>query len=808
MLSLCLAAALGAAGTRPDILLVTIDTLRADRVGAYGYAAAATPALDALARDGVLVEDAVVHVPQTRPSHASLFTGRLPYEHGIRDNASPPLERRFTTLAERLARAGWATGAFVGAYPVSRDSGLDRGFAVFDDPFSSSGASRQESRSERRAAEVVDACLRWLSTPRDGPTFAWVHLFDPHAPYEAPSPYRERFAKRPYDGEVAYADAQLARLVEFVERSGRRDSTLVVVTSDHGEGLSEHEEDEHLFFVYDSTLRVPLLLRWPQRLPAGARVRGQFRGVDMLPTLVELVGLPPAESSGASRAAELRQAGRIPANESYAESLYAQLHYGYAPLRALRGEGWKLIDAPRAELYHLESDPGETRNRIDDRGQVAAAMRARLGRLDTGGGAAKAAAAAADPEASERLAALGYVGGGFFSGTPSGLDPKDGIQAFQEEARRVRHAVALFAAGDYAAVVRTLVPLTRPRATASGPERALRSFNVSFYLGRALVELGRFGEALPHLTEAVALGPKAAPAYLHLASAERGAGRATEALATVERGLAVAPGSAELHLARGRLLLERGDTTAARGALERARGLDPRHAPTRVALADLYRGEGRLEAALAEAEAACAQAPRWSGAHVARGLVLAASGREREAEAAFREALRLEADQPDALFLLAAVERRAGRPAAAVPLLERLVAKAPSYPGATEGLAAARREAGAGAAVSPAVSPAAPPPAAGEAAPEVGTAALRLLRVARRDRAEALLARLRAGEDFAAVAREASEDASAPDGGWVGSVRVAELRPPLGEAAAALRPGETSGVLAADDGYFVLRRER
>ncbi len=784
-LMLEVAAVLAPTNAQPNLLVVTIDTLRADRVGAYGYQGAATPALDRLALRGALVEDAVVQVPQTRPSHASLFTGRQPYEHGIRDNFSPPLDHGFTTLAEILGRRGWTAGGFVGAYPVSRDSGLDRGFSVYDDPFSARGPGRQEPRSERRASEVVDAALRWLREPRIGPFFAWVHLFDPHAPYEPPPPYRERFAPRPYDGEVAYADAQLARLLEWLDAAGLAESTLVVVTSDHGEGLGDHGEDEHLFFVYDSTLRVPLLLRWPGRIPAGARVTGQFRSVDLLPTLLDLLALPQVATSGASRAAEVVSGGRIPNNESYAESLYAQLHHGYAPLRALRAEGWKYIDAPRAELYDLRKDPRESRNRLDDRSQIAAAMIARLRQYDTG--KPLALQSAMDAEANERLAALGYVGGAFFSGPPSGLDPKDKIGEFQEDRRQVTRAVKLFREGQHEAVVRLLRPLTRARTGERGERVERRSYNVSFYLGRALLELRRFAEAVPPLAEAVSLSPKTAMGYAYLSSAQAGAGRAAEALKTVEQGLTVAPRSAELHLARGRLLMERGETTEARAALERARSLDPQHAPTHVALADLYRGKGELEAARQEADAACASAPDWSGAYVARGLVRGAMGREKEAAEDFRQALRLEKDQPDALFFLAAVETRAGRAAEAAPLLQRLLARAPDYPGARDALAAARRDAG-------------PPPE--------GTVALRVLRVGTREQAEALLRRLRAGEDFAALAQEASEDPSASGGGWLGPVPLADLAEPLRVASAALGLGETSGVVETRTGFVILRRER
>lgn len=783
MLLALLAAA--AAAAAPNLVLITIDTLRADRVGAYGHLAAQTAALDRLAREGVLVEEAVVQVPQTRPSHASIFTGRNPYEHGLRDNFSPPLDSKLPVLAEVLRGRGWTTGGFIGAYPVSRDSGLDRGFQVFDDPFTGGAAvAARAERSERRAAEVVDKALAWLEGLRARPFFLWVHVFDPHAPYEPPPPWRERFAKDPYDGEVAYADAQIGRLLDWIDRAGLQESTLVVATSDHGEGLGDHGEDEHMLFVYDSTLRVPLLMRWPGVLRAGARVEGQFRSVDLLPTLIELLGLPAVASSGASRAAELRRGGTLPVNESHAEALYGQLHFGYAPLRALRGDGWKYIDAPRPELYHVQTDPGETRNRLDDRGNVAQAMRERLRAHDTG--ATAVGAPSVDPQAAERLAALGYVGGGFFSGRPSGADPKDMIVEFQRHQRMVMRAVGLFREGRHQEVVQVLRPLTDVTRTADGQVVERRSFNVSFFLGRSLLELRRFQEAVAPLQEAVALSPKSVSAHAHLIQALAGAGRSSEALAAVERGLELAPRNADMHLMKGRLLLKRGDVERARRALEQARALDPENALVRVDLSTLYRTGGDLARARQEADVAVRLAPDSSEALVARGLVRGAGGQEEDAAADFRAALKATADHPDALFFLAMTELRAGRPAEAEPLLARLVAKEPRYPGAADALAQARARL-------------VPPP---------GSVRLRLIRVRERSRAEEIARRLAAGGDFAALARETSEDATAAAGGDLGDVRITDLAQPLRDAAAALSTGQLSGVLEAPHGYVLLKRER
>ena len=781
-----LASLLLAASAAPNVVLVTIDTLRADHVGAYGYRAGETATLDRLAREGVLVEDAVVQVPQTRPSHASIMTGRYPYEHGIRDNYSPPLPATPPTLASLLRDRGWDTAAFIGAYPVSRPSGLDRGFTAFDDPFAAGDATTREARTERRAAEVVDHALAWLRRPRSKPFFLWVHLFDPHAPYEPPAPWRERFAKTPYDGEVAYADAQLGRIVAWLDKQALRSQTLVVATSDHGESLGEHGEDEHMLFVYDATLRVPLLLSWPGRLPTGARVRGQFRSVDLFATVLELAGVAAPPSSGASRAAFLRPDGRIPDNESYAESLYSQIHFGYAPLRALRAEGWKYVDAPRIELYRLPEDPGETRNLAADRASVAGALRGRLATYDRQA-ASPPQIPEVSPEAAERLAALGYVGGGLAPGAaPSGADLKDKIGEVQRFMRDMRESLRLYRARD----LDRAIPLLE-RLAKSG----IDSFNVEYYLGRSLLERRRFAEAIPHLESSAEKAPgrrtlsglAAAPIYAYLVEAYAGAGQIPEALETVQQALKVAPENAELHRARGRILLEQGDLPAARTALEKARALAPAEPRLHVDLSNLYRNLADLPRARAEAQEALRLDPSSPEAHVARGLVLGAMGREPEAAQAFRQALRVAPDDPDALFYLGSVELRAGRAEAALPLLEKLVGRAPDYPKGRATLELARRMA-------------APPPE--------GSVRLRLLRVSDRQKAERIARRLEAGADFAALARSESADTSAARGGDLGTVRVADLAEPLRAAAAALAPGQVSPILETAAGYVLLKRER
>jgi choline-sulfatase len=769
----------------PNLLFVTIDTLRADHVGAYGYTKGETPALDGLAHEGVLVEDAVVQVPQTRPSHVSIFTGREPYEHGVRDNLSPPLDARFPTLATVLKARGYATGGFIGAYPVSRDSGLDQGFDRFDDPFGKGAGRARDDRSSRPAKEVVDKVLGWLGGLRKRPFFAWVHLFDPHAPYTPPPPWRERFKASPYDGEVAYADSQLARLLEWLSRSGEAARTLVVVTSDHGEGLGAHGEEEHLIFLYDTTLKVPLVLSWPGHLPTGARVQGQFRSIDLMPTVLDLLGVPSPPVSGASRAEAVRTGGRIPDNESYAEAIYGELHYGWAPLRALRGQGWKYIHAPRPELYDLREDAGETRNRLDDRGQVASVMRQHLLALDSKPPAA--AAAAVDPDAAERLAALGYVGETLFIGSPSGVDPKDKIADYQRELRDTNRGMALFYDGDYTGAVRVLKPLTAPTRLPDGRVVERLSYGVSYYLGLSLLELRRFDEAIAALQEALRVNPRSNAACAHLARARAGAGRLKEAVATLEDGLARAPRNPDLLQMKGRMLLREGKSAEARAALEDAKGLDPKNPLIFVDLSTLSRNEGDVQDALVEAETAVTLAPKSPETLVARGLARGAVGHEAEAGKDFEAALAIAPSYPDALYFLATIQLRAGRAGAAVPLLKRLLKEAPAYPQGREMLALAQERS-------------APAP--------TGTVRLRLLRVKDRETAESALRRARAGEDFAALARQLSVDPSGPTGGDLGPMRVTDLAEPLRAAAIPLAPGQVSGLVETEDGFVILKRER
>src|SRR3954451_3650236 len=272
---------------RPNLLLITIDTLRADHVGAYGATTGATPALDALAARGVRFDQVQTAVPLTGPSHATILTGQYPPTHGVRGNVVFTLGDTYPTLATRLKRRGYATAAFVGAYPVAAAFGFGQGFDTFDEEFHESGAA--DTGAERRANEVADASLRWLEGRRDDPFFAWIHFYDPHAPYDPPAPYRERFASSPYDGEIAFTDSQVGRVLESVRASGHDRDTIVMVLADHGEGLGDHHELTHAVLTYQSTMRVPWIVAGPG-IAAGQNVRARVATIDLVPTALALLG--------------------------------------------------------------------------------------------------------------------------------------------------------------------------------------------------------------------------------------------------------------------------------------------------------------------------------------------------------------------------------------------------------------------------------------------------------------------------------------------------------------------------------------
>jgi arylsulfatase A-like enzyme/tetratricopeptide (TPR) repeat protein len=550
------------------ILLVTIDTLRADRLGAYGYTAARTPVLDGLAARGVRFDDATAHAPLTHPSHAAVMTGRYPGAFGIKLNGMTPLPPEAVTLAERFKTAGRATGAVVATVILDEAYGLGQWFDSYDDRMAAAGSGDVAlSTLQRSAGEVTDRALAWLasrSATREG-WFLWVHYYDPHLPYSAPASVAKAFPNRPYDAEVAYVDQQLGRLLKGVD-AGR---TLVAVTSDHGEGLGDHGETDHGYFIYDSVLRVPLIIAGPGISPRV--VSEQVRSIDIAPTLLDVGGVGTVGAvDGESLRGLMNGASRREIPPSYAESWYPKLHFGWSELKSLRVGEWKHIAAPKPELYDLRTDKGELKNVIASRGPVAGRMAADMARVTAGFAAAPAVPASAarpDPEAEARLRALGYVGSmAPAASTSGGDDPKDRLADYTAYRQRFNRALGLLARGDAAGAEALLQDLVK---------RNVRAYEAHLYLGQAYAAQKKYDAALGEFDASLALNPAHAQPHFEAAKAYAAKGDIAKAVARGSQGLALDPQSFYGHFTIGTLRLRAGQPTEAAPLLTRAVALNP-----------------------------------------------------------------------------------------------------------------------------------------------------------------------------------------------------------------------------------------
>ncbi len=497
----------GSLGAR-DVVLITIDTLRADTLGFAGHPEAVTPTLDRLAAEGRVFTNTHAHNVVTLPSHANILTGRYPYQHGIRDNTGFVLDAEIPTLATWLAEAGWATGAFVASYPLDSRFGLDRGFDIYDDEYPRSHRSNEFSLAERPGNEVVDRALIWWESVAGRSRFLWLHLFDPHAPYEPPEPWASRFRDQPYLGEIAAVDEYLRPLIEL---SGPE--TLVVLTSDHGEALGEHGEPTHGLFAYEPTLKVPLVLRGPGIEPGhDSRNAGH---VDLAPTLLRALGLEVPEGLPGH---DLLAAAPAEHEGHYFESLSANLNQGWAPLRGWLRSSHKWIELPLPELYDLETDPGETQNRVGELSTVARSLRSALPRESTW-----------PPTRSEALSGTAQLRGlGYLTGTAAPKDsygPEDDPKNLVDLNRRLHQMVERYGQRrlqDAERLGREIV--------AERPEMPMGHS----LLSQVLLERGRLDEALDVMREAWQAGAASPSLLRQLALSLTRVGRPDEALSVLD----------------------------------------------------------------------------------------------------------------------------------------------------------------------------------------------------------------------------------------------------------------------------------
>jgi choline-sulfatase len=598
-----------------NLVLVTIDTLRADRLGCYGYAKAATPNLDRLAREGALFENAATHAPLTAPSHASLFTGVYPTVHKVRDTGGFVLAPSATTLAEVLEQKGYDTAAFVGASVVKRSFGLAQGFGVYDDTMPKPDAALAVEFPERRAGEVVDRAVEWLGSQSGKPYFLWVHVFDPHDPYDPPEPFRERFKDAPYDGEVAYTDRELGRLFDAAAKKSK-ENTIIAVLSDHGESLGDHGEYTHGVFLYDATMRVPLIIAGPGA-PAGARVKSQARVVDVLPTLLGLMNVAaPDGVQGTRLASDGRSAG-----ESYGETLFSRINMGWSELRSIRTDRWKYIRAPRPELYDLQRDPGERSNVIASHADVARELSARLDAI--AGGAEKVKPSMADRKTLQQLRSLGYMGGasgGEITLGGGGVDPKDRLEVLKllhegaspgaNRAVALRRALALDPGNPtiYYHLGLALAPPEALKLYQDAVRRGVRAAWLDSRLGHLYIRQGDRARAIAAFERAAQLNPSDCESLSDLGLAYLESDRLADAERVYKWCLATGEDFPLAHNGMGLALVRRDDFAGARKHFEKAVAGDPKLMEARLNLGRIYKILGDMPRARATFQSFLAEA--------------------------------------------------------------------------------------------------------------------------------------------------------------------------------------------------------
>lgn len=646
-----------------NVLLVTIDTLRADRLGTYGSRAGLTPTLDALATRGVRFARAWSHAPVTLPAHASILTGLLPPNHGVRNNGSFRLGPQPATLAECLGRAGYRTGAFVGAFVLDTRFGLNRGFDEYDDRYDAGLASGNFHFAERTADHVLQAATRWITAPASGdgrPWFAWVHLFDPHAPYRAPAAFAHG-GRAPYDAEVAWTDSALGTALNELAGRGQMDRTLVVATADHGESLGDHGETTHGLFAYDATLRVPLIFSAPGLGPLV--VSTPARHADILPTILELLRIEaPAGLDGRSLRADIDDAAPVDGPPIYFEALDANLTRGWAPLRGVVDDTWKYIDLPEPELYNLDADPDEHTNLVAREPQRVRELQDRLREWTE---APVPKGSRVDADTASRLQSLGYI---------TGSGGSRAVFTLADDPKRLVALSETFNAAleDYSSGRAEAALAKFSQVLADRPDFLAARLSAA----TVLIGTGRTPAAVRLLRDAPT-PDKAASAWLaRMGQALAAAGELREARDVLTSAVATAAGDPEPLNELGVVLLRLGQTDEARRAFARLLDADPTAAGTWYNLGLLEMGAHRpADAATAfrhVVDLDARHADAWRGL----GAALAADDTAHAVEA-WQHVLELEPRDFDTMYNLGILLTEAGRRTEALPYLRRFLADAP-----------------------------------------------------------------------------------------------------------------------------------
>ena len=656
----------------PNVILITIDTVRADHLGCYGYTEIQTPTLDGLARDGVVFERAISQVPLTWPSHAAILTGTYPFQNGVQDFTGQPLSPQFHSVAQAFKQHGYATGAVVSAFVLDRSWGLARGFDFYDDAFSAETFKKKDiGLVDRRAGESVSHAIAWLKKTPHRPFFLWLHLYDPHSPYDPPEPFRTQYHDHLYDGEIAYADHELGRLVAWLKQNQLYDRTLIAMLSDHGESLGDHGEHEHGFFVYNSTVHIPLIVK----PPAGSgirpgRVARPVETVALAPALLQFAAVKdPIEKQFHSHglfgpAAEIE-------DMSYSETFYPFSSFGWNPLHALETSRYQYIEAPEPELYDLVADPAEKNNIASQQTATLAVLKDKIAALmhekpftPTPGGNAQLS-----PDATEKLRALGYVS--YRSAvSPDALakglaDPKTKLWEFNAilEAGDAFQVNDFSTGEDLLAKVREkdpqmyIVPFMlgevalrqQKWADASSQLKQCLELNPTFDqamvgLGRALINQGNAEEARNWVNKALQYNPQNYRAWYELAHIESQGDKAA-ALAAYEKSVSIQPNFALARRDFGMFQYQQKNYADAVKQLSKAAELGMnKDAQLYNFLGISYSLTRRLPQALESYQRALKIDPNLAEGHLNLGLAYEQLGRKHLADAEYQQACRLKPD--------------------------------------------------------------------------------------------------------------------------------------------------------------------
>ncbi len=665
----------------PDVILITIDTVRADHLACYGAKNIQTPTLDSLGRDGVIFERAISQVPLTWPSHTAILTGLYPFQNGVQDFTGPPLDARFRSVAQAFQHHGYATGAVVSAFVLDRSWGLARGFDFYDDAFSAEEfLNRDLGLVDRRADESVDHALSWLKKNQRRPFFFWLHLYDPHSPYDPPEPYRSEYQGHLYDGEIAYADHELGRVIAWLKQSHLYDRSLIVFVSDHGESLGEHGEHEHGFFVYNATVHVPLIVK----PPAGsgfrsARISRPVETTAIAPTLMRVAGIQdPVERQFSSRglldtgapSPGAPSPGAPSDDAAYSETFYPFSSFGWSPLHALETSRYHYIDAPQPELYDLAADPEETNNLAAQQTATLAVLKDKLQTLLKSRPYTPAASNSSglSQDALDKLRALGYVAyrspvsaGALASGLPdpktklwefnSILDAEDALRAgdipkgrsllLQVQEKDPGMYVVPFVLGEAA------LGQKQWEEAATQLHKCL-DLNPHFDqamlgLARALIFLGKTDEATQWAKRAIQYNPENYRAWYQLGFIDERSDK-EQAVADYEKAISIQAAFAPLQRDLGLLQVELGAYSEAAKHLSRAVDLGLKDANLSNALGICYSRTDRLRAAVASYKQAIELDPGLAQAHLNLGFAYERLNEKALAAAEYQQACQLKAD--------------------------------------------------------------------------------------------------------------------------------------------------------------------